>query len=42
MGVSYLPVLGEQTGGSTILSFNLQIDETGGGSGPWINVRGFS
>jgi len=40
--VNFLPLLDTETGGSLIISYNLQIDETGGGSGPWINVQGFS
>jgi len=30
------------TGGASILSYNLQIDTTGGGTGPWINAQGYT
>lgn len=41
IGVYYTPLEGEQTGGADILSYNLQIDESGGGTGPWTNVQGY-
>ena len=35
--------LGEfETGGSPVLSYNLQIDTQGAGAGPWINVQGYA
>jgi len=30
-----------ESGGAKVLSYNLQIDMQGGGSGPWINAQGY-
>lgn len=38
IGVSYNALTVYESGGASILSYNLQIDTTGGGSGPWINA----
>jgi hypothetical protein len=38
IGVNFSALFDLSTGGAAILSYNLQIDETGGGSGPWINI----
>jgi len=40
MGISFDGLSGDATGGATILSYNLQIDSAGGGSGPWADVIG--
>lgn len=42
IAVQYEPLEGTATGGAPILSYNLQIDKTGGGSGPWLNAKGYS
>lgn len=42
IGVSYQALTSVAAGGASILSYNLQIDTTGGGSGPWINTQGFA
>jgi hypothetical protein len=39
--VSYEALHEIESGGASILSYNLQIDMQGGGSGPWINAQGF-
>jgi hypothetical protein len=31
---------GDSTGGSTVLSYHLEIDQAGGGTGPWTEVAG--
>lgn len=36
--VSYAELTGDETGGSPILSYLLEIDSAGGGSGPWTSV----
>jgi len=37
-----LALEGEETGSAQILSYNLQIDISGGGSGPWLNAKGYN
>ena len=38
MGVSFDALTDDETGGAAIISYNLQIDSAGGGSGPWSDV----
>lgn len=40
MGIRITALTGTNTGGADITSYNLQIDSTGGGSGPWTEVVG--
>jgi hypothetical protein len=42
MGVTYDILTGLATGGTLITSYNLDIDSTGAGSGPWVEVGGFT
>jgi len=42
MGVEFDPVLGYETGGAPILSYWLEIDSTGAGTGPWTEVGGYT
>ena len=42
MGVEFDPVLGYETGGAPILSYWLEIDSTGSGTGPWKEVGGYT
>jgi hypothetical protein len=42
MGVTIDALSGIATGGSSILSYNLEYESSGVGSGPWIEVSGFS
>ena len=42
IAMSFEELTADATGGSPILSYNLQIDSVGGGSGPWIEVQGES
>lgn len=42
MGVAFQAFSGLETGGSIIISYNLQMDSTGGGSGPFTDIKGFS
>lgn len=42
MGVEFDPIVGLQTGGAPILSYWLEIDSTGSGSGPYTEVGGFT
>jgi hypothetical protein len=42
MGVGFKALSGLETGDSIIISYNLQMDSTGGGSGPFIDIKGFS
>lgn len=38
IGVSYNALTLVESGGTDVLSYNLQIDTSGGGSGPWTNA----
>jgi len=40
IGVGVRALTGLETGGSPILSYHLEIDHLGGGTGPWIEVAG--
>ena len=40
MSVGMTALEDDETGGAPIVSYNLQIDSDGGGSGPWTNVIG--
>lgn len=42
MGVYFDELTGAATGGSTITSYCLEIDSTGAGSGPFVEVGGCS
>jgi hypothetical protein len=42
IGVSFEELSEFESGGTTILSYNLQIDLAGGGNGPWTNVQGYT
>jgi len=42
MGVGFQALAGLATGGSIIVSYNLQMDSTGGGSGPFVDIKGFT
>jgi len=34
--------MGTETGGSPILSYHVELDQAGGGTGPWTEVAGES
>jgi hypothetical protein len=40
MGFNFTNLTGTATGGSTILSYHVEYDQAGGGSGPWTEVAG--
>jgi len=40
MGILLAELTGDATGGATILSYNLEMDAAGGGTGPWTEVQG--
>jgi len=42
VGVSWDALSEFESGGTQLLSYNLQIDTANGGNGPWINVQGFT
>ena len=42
IGVSFNALSGTSAGGASILSYNVQIDLAGGGSGPWTNAQGYT
>jgi len=42
MGVEFDPITGVNTGGQPILSYWLEIDSTGSGTGPFTEVGGFT
>jgi hypothetical protein len=42
MGISIAELTGTSTGGSPILSYHVEVDQAGGGTGPWTEVAGFT
>ena len=40
MGVKITELTGTDTGGAPILSYHVQYDQAGGGTGPWTDVAG--
>lgn len=42
MGVVFDPVVGYETGGAEILSYWLEMDSTGSGTGPFVEIGGFT
>jgi len=42
MGVVFDPVVGFETGGAEILSYWLEMDSTGSGTGPFVEIGGYT
>ena len=42
MGVVFDPVVGYETGGAEILSYWLEADSTGSGTGPFVEIGGYT
>lgn len=42
IGVGVTALTGTETGGSAILSYHIEVDHAGGGTGPWTEVAGGS